>query len=195
MIYLLRHGQTRFNVERRLQGAQDSALTPLGEAQARAMGAALRERIDPAQVTLFSSPQGRAVATARIVGEAMGLGTEPVLLGALVEVSLGSWDGRTVTEISATGPENDARLNHEEWFFQSPDGDRFEPFRDRAAMGLAQLLDHPSPIKIAVSHGVASRVLRGLYLNLPREDMLAHHVPHGRIYRLHDDAITEIDCA
>lgn len=194
MIYLLRHGQTHFNVARRLQGALDSALTPLGEAQAHAMGLALRERVDPAQVTLFSSPQGRAVATARIVGAAMGLSSEPVPLETLVEVSLGSWDGRTVEEIIATEPDGEERLNHVEWFFQSPDGDRFAPFRDRAALGLAQLRDHPSPIRIAVSHGVASRVLRGLHLGLSRQDMLAHHVPHGRIYQLQDGVIDEIDC-
>ena len=66
MIYLIRHGETAFNAERRYQGGLDSPLTARGEAQARAMGRMLRDLVDPATVALFASPRGRTVATAQI---------------------------------------------------------------------------------------------------------------------------------
>lgn len=193
MIYLARHGETRFNVERRMQGALDSELTPLGVRQARAMGATLRDRVDPDGVVLFCSPQGRARATAGIIAETVGT-APPILLDDLREVTLGCWDGRTGAEIIASDPTADRKLRHAEWFFQSPDGDRFEPFRDRAAVALGILRDHPARIKIAVSHGVTTRVMRGLHLGLDRSEMLQHQIPHGRIYALTETAIAEIDC-
>ncbi|WP_203563851.1 phosphoglycerate mutase family protein [Deefgea sp. CFH1-16] len=73
-IYLLRHGQTKFNLERRMQGHCDSALTELGVAQARAMGATLRAELgslDNWQV--FASPLGRTMQTAELVCAELGL--------------------------------------------------------------------------------------------------------------------------
>ncbi len=62
LIYLLRHGQTRFNAEQRLQGRCNSELTDKGEAQAIAMGRRLAaELADPARWTVYASPLGRAV--------------------------------------------------------------------------------------------------------------------------------------
>lgn len=193
MIYLVRHGETHFNVERRMQGALDSNLTPLGVRQVRAIATTLRDLVDPEDVVLFSSPLGRAVATANIIAETVGI-APPTLLGNLSEVTLGSWDGKTGLEIIEHDPTASEKLEHREWFFQSPDGDRFEPFKDRAALALAALRDHPARIKIAVSHGITSRVMRGLHLGLGRDEMLRHNIPHGRIYGLKESSITEIDC-
>jgi probable phosphoglycerate mutase len=69
LVFLARHGQTRWNVERRRQGRLDSALTSAGVEQAQRHASVLQGRgIDG----VFVSPQGRAVATAGVIGEALG---------------------------------------------------------------------------------------------------------------------------
>ena len=70
MIYLLRHGQTEFNAQGRLQGHVDSNLTEKGVNQARAMGRALSRLIDdPTEWRIAVSPLGRAQATAGLVAD------------------------------------------------------------------------------------------------------------------------------
>ena len=74
MIYLVRHGQTEFNSERRIQGRFDSPLTDLGVRQARAVGGLLRDLVrEPEGWRLVASPLGRAHATAEIVAQRLGL--------------------------------------------------------------------------------------------------------------------------
>src|SRR5689334_8295809 len=73
VIYLVRHGQTEFNVARRYQGQGDSPLTLLGQMQAKRMGERLAGLVgDPTGWRIVSSPLGRAVATAKIIARALG---------------------------------------------------------------------------------------------------------------------------
>ncbi len=98
-LLLLRHGETDFNVERRMQGHLDSALTELGVAQSRAVAPLLAQRRPE---RLLSSELRRAADTAEEVGLACGL---PVKLDArLRETNLGEWEGRTTSEIEAAEP-------------------------------------------------------------------------------------------
>ncbi|MBL8705407.1 MAG: histidine phosphatase family protein, partial [Rhodospirillales bacterium] len=65
MIYLLRHGETLWNAEGRIQGQRDSVLSPRGERQASAMGRRLAGLLNGrADVALVSSPLGRTRQTA-----------------------------------------------------------------------------------------------------------------------------------
>lgn len=194
MIYLLRHGQTMFNVERRFQGGLDSPLTALGVAQAHAMGERLRDLIDPAQAALFVSPRRRTLETARIIAEAADIPTTPIIDPDLAEVSLGSWDGRTGAEIDAQTAGQWSVLDRHGWFFETPDGERYDAFETRLSRALARVRRHPAPARIIVSHGVSGRILRGLHAGMARETMLALPVPQGIIYRLDAEAIAEIDC-
>ena len=194
MIYLIRHGETEYNVARRFQGGLDSPLTALGVAQARAMGLMLRTLIDPAQATLFVSPRARTIETARLVAEEAGIETTPVIDDGLAEISLGSWDGRTGPEIDEETGGHWSSLDRLTWFFETPDGERYDPFETRLAAALARVAAHPAPIRIIVSHGVAGRVLRGVHGGLPREEALALPSPHGIIYRLETDGFSAIDC-
>lgn len=194
MIYLIRHGQTEYNVARRFQGGLDSPLTSLGVAQARAMGLMLRTLVDPAQSVLFTSPLGRTIETARLVAHEAGITTAPIVDEGLAEISLGSWDGKTGPEIDETTGGHWSSLDRQTWFFETPDGERYEPFEARLAAALTRVSAHPAPTRIVISHGVSSRVLRGLHGALPREQALALPTPQGVIYRLEPNGIAEIDC-
>ncbi|MBT2187484.1 histidine phosphatase family protein [Sphingobium nicotianae] len=194
MIYLIRHGQTEYNVARRFQGGLDSPLTALGAAQARAMGLMLRTLVDPAEAILFTSPRGRTIETAQLIAQEAGIETPPIIEEGLAEISLGSWDGKTGREIDDATSGHWSSLDPHSWYFETPDGERYDAFQARLAASLARVAAHPAPARIIVSHGVAGRVLRGLHSGLPKEDMLALPVPQGVIYRLAPGNITEIDC-
>ena len=98
-VILLRHGQTDYNVDGRMQGHLDSNLTAEGHDQAAAAAPVLAE-LAPDRV--ISSDLRRAVDTAEVVAAACGL---PVKFDArLRETHLGHWQGRTVAEIDRDYP-------------------------------------------------------------------------------------------
>jgi broad specificity phosphatase PhoE len=187
VIYLLRHGETEWNIARRVQGAGDTPLTPHGVEQAKAMAALLlRELPRPADFAIVSSPQRRAYRTAGYVGVALGLAvaTDP----RLAEVSLGCWDGMTMTEIDAEYPGALDGSTRGDWYYRSPDGESFDRCTARVGAWLASV-KRPT---IAVSHGLTGQVLRGVYAGLAREETLALPKPQDGVYRLSGGAVTFI---
>ncbi|MDQ2708920.1 MAG: histidine phosphatase family protein [Actinomycetota bacterium] len=98
-LVLVRHGETDFNAEGRMQGHLDSELTELGKAQIR-MAAPVLAGYDP--VRLVSSDLSRAARTAEHVGETCGL---PVKLDPrLRETHLGAWQGLTLDDVEQGWP-------------------------------------------------------------------------------------------
>lgn len=192
MIYLVRHGETEFNRERRLQGHVDSALTELGLRQAQAVGALLRDLIggEPGW-RIVSSPLGRARRTAEIVAEALGL-TEIETDARLIELSWGDWDGRLRHDLAAAYPEAFGKTG---WAFHAPTGETYDEVCARLSSWLAALPPEPERRIIAVSHGVAGRVLRGVYGGLAPDAIVTQDVPQDAVFRLADGTIRRIDCA
>ena len=119
-LYLLRHGQTRYNAEQRLQGRCNSDLTARGEAQASAMGARLREQIaEPAHWRVYASPLGRARQTALLVCEQLGIESEQIIWDErLVELGMGEWEGCRVPDLLEDHPERD--IGQPDWYLQAP---------------------------------------------------------------------------
>jgi probable phosphoglycerate mutase len=137
---LVRHGETDWNRERRIQGSTDIPLNDTGREQARATGELLASR---RWTALIASPLSRAAETARLIGAAVGLG-EPELEPRLAERDYGEAEG-------LTGPEIDARY---------PDGTDVpgrEPREAVAERAVAALHDlaarHPGEAVIVVAHG------------------------------------------
>ncbi len=191
MIYLVRHGQTAFNAERRLQGHVDSPLTEQGRAQAVRFGETLRGLTGPdAGWRIVASPLGRARATAEAIRDVLGWG-EIELEPRLIEVSWGDWDGCLRSELEARHPN---AFGQSGWEFRTPVGESYESVQGRMTGWLAGLPPEPERRIIAVSHGAASRVLRGVYARLTREAAVVQPVPQDAIYRLSGGGIERIDC-
>ncbi len=191
MIYLVRHGQTEFNRERRIQGHVDSPLTELGLRQARAVGGLLADLIrKPAGWRIISSPLGRARATADLISARLG-GLPVELDDRLKEMSWGAYDGRLRAELEAEEPETFGRTG---WAFDAATGESYEAVSARVGAWLADLPPESEHRIIAVAHGISGRVLRGLYANLDRDEASLQDVPQDAVYLLEHGKIGRIDC-
>lgn len=192
-IYLVRHGETEWNREGRMQGHLDSPLTERGEDQARRVGRLLADLVaEPADHMVTASPLGRTRSTAALICEALGL--DPSLCRTderLIEITLGEWDGMTADEIAATDGETWRLYRNDHWNFLPPSGESYAMMADRARRWLATTASGPD--LIVVSHGAFGRVLRGIYSSLDPGQTLAQEEPQDSIFRLSGGSIARID--
>ncbi len=193
MIYLLRHGETEWNREGRMQGHLDSPLTARGQDQARRVGEALRPLVDES-FAMVSSPLGRCRSTAAIVSAA--LGRDPAACGTddrLMEMTWGEWNGLTLDEIEKRDPGELARRRREHWTYPPPGGESYEMLSARVAPWVDGLAADAR--LVVVAHGALGRVLRGYYAGLSESDTLALVEPQDAFFRLNGGAIDRIDAA
>jgi broad specificity phosphatase PhoE len=189
VILLTRHGETEFNVQRRAQGLADSPLTPLGVRQVHAMAGLLADLVarEPGAWRMVASPLGRAVATAQIFGERLGLPFD--LDERLREHSMGEFDGLHADEFV---PRFRTDVPPAERSFHTPGGESYEALTARIGDFLAGVA--PDERVILVSHGAAGRILRGMYGGLAKADMLALEIPQDAVFRLQNGQIDRFDC-
>lgn len=186
-LYLLRHGETAWNLERRMQGRKDSALTARGREQAAAMGRALAAELarESSPTVFLRSPLGRAGETALIVGRALGL--DPAEWRddiRLAELGYGEWEGFTWPEIEVDHPEALARWRADPEDFCPPGGETHADLRRRCSELLAEIA--VSALRtVVVGHGVSGAVLRGLHLGLDARAMFVLDKPQDAFFRLH----------
>jgi broad specificity phosphatase PhoE len=194
VFYLTLHGETEWNLERRFQGQLDSPLTEHGVQQARRMGVTLRELlVDSTGYAVVSSPLGRARRTAEIICEALGIESRRIETDArIAEINLGSWAGLTRNEVETRWPGTLDGAGRYDWYFLSPDGERLDDFTARLRQWLDDIARRDRII--AVSHGVTSRILRGLYAGIAESQALTLEVSRDVVFRLHDGLIDRIPC-
>jgi broad specificity phosphatase PhoE len=163
---LIRHGESLWNGERRIQGNQDPPLSPRGRRQTDLLVAHLGSHLPEGAVAVYTSPLRRAAETAERIGSAAGL---PVLPEPdLREMSLGTWEGRTVPEIQAAFPGAYERWLLDPWAHPAPAGEPLEAFARRVTGAFDRIrLAHPGADLVLVSHGGAIKALLCHILGLP----------------------------
>ncbi len=194
MIYLLRHGETEWNRQGRLQGHGDSQLTERGLSQAVAMGGALRREIGDAALagfTLMSSPLGRALATARCVAAVTAHDPAAIIQEPrLRECGFGKWEGEIYDEIEALYPEEWRAREADHWNYRPPGGESYADVARRVGTWLAEQREESQ--LIVVSHGLAGRILRALYSGAPSGDVFKMTEPQDAVFRLSGGTIESL---
>lgn len=165
-VLAVRHGETAWNRETRIQGQLDIPLNALGRAQAQRLAQALADQ--PIDV-IYASDLGRADETARIVAELLGLEvrSDP----GLRERAFGVFEGKTWAEIEERWPAESERWRRRDPEFGAAGGERLQDFYARAVAAAQRLAAaHPGQSVLLVAHG---GVLDCLYRAAARQPLQA----------------------
>ena len=180
-VYLVRHGETQWNAERRIQGQSDSPLTAKGELQAVQVG----ERVRSYGIThVIASDLGRTQRTAEIIADACGCGV--TLDARLRELDMGILEQRHLDSLSAQEEEWRRLVVNGTPNGRIPEGESMQELSVRMRAALNACLDLPAGSRpLLVSHGIALGCLVGTILGLP-----AHA---ERRLRLRNCSISRVD--
>lgn len=187
VLLLFRHGETQWNRARRVQGHTDafSPLTLKGVEQSRAYGLALADYIggDVTGWRVVTSPLARCVQTVSVLCDASGLDFGQVVFeDRLKEVDTGLFSGRTRADLEATHGEVFGGKGADSWYFKCPQGETLADLQHRLGGWLADR--QPNEKIVVVTHGVAGKVLRALYLGRDPADILSDDSPQDAFFVL-----------
>jgi probable phosphoglycerate mutase len=175
---LIRHAQTYWNQEKRIQGHSDSPLTPEGELQARRWGKILQQFF---WNRLLISDTGRAMATAEIINDCLKL---PLTIDSrLREQDWGHWAGKTVPQIDAQAAGDADELVKAGWDFCPPGGESRREVLQRSCEALQEAAQqYAGESLLVVTH---EGVIKCLLYHLYGRRFLPGEPPILESYRLH----------
>ncbi len=184
MLYVLRHGETEWNKAGRLQGHLDSPLTSLGRAQASRQGDILKT-LNIAEASVWVSPLGRAVATARIaLPDGVKVQSDP----RLMEIDLGRWNGWTKKQIMEDAPQVFEDAAPFAWYDHAPGGEGI----DALAARVSDFLSEVKGPAVIVTHGITSRVMRCLATRTDVGALAEMGGGQGVVYLVQDGVQTKL---
>jgi broad specificity phosphatase PhoE len=189
-LYFARHGQTEANLQKRFSGKKNTPLTDMGREQAQELGQVLRRELGARPAIAFvSSPLQRACTTMEIVRETLdlprdGYATDP----RIQEIDLGLWDQLTQDEARALDPAYYDRRKADKWDVPALGGENYRQVAQRLTDWLGDL----KTATFAVSHGAATRILRGLFAGLDANAMSALDEPQGVVFRARGRVVEQL---
>ncbi len=175
---LIRHAQTRWNKEKRIQGWLDSPLSTVGRRMAESWG---RELHDLAWQRIVCSDLGRARETTKLLNQTLKLPVHPDK--RLREQDWGKWNGMTLAELKRGQAETLRQQEAAGWLFQPPGGESRQQVLERSLAALhAAHLAWPGETILVVCHG---GVIKCLLYHLAGRSFLPHELRLLKGYRLH----------
>lgn len=165
-LYLTRHGETQWNIERRLQGSKDSPLTERGLNQAKN----LRDRLKSENIdVIYASPTKRALDTAKIIAEAND--TPIVVCDDFKEVGFGEYEGKYIKDLPMIGNNNFLEEmfcgNHE---IKLVNGETLLDVKARTFKKLESILkEDENKTILIVTHGMALKVIMSYFAQFEKE--------------------------
>lgn len=160
-LFLARHGQTEWNLERRIQGQLDSPLTPLGMKQAKKLGDQIRHI---SLQCIYSSSSKRAWDTASYVRGDRKI--DIMKTDRLMEMSFANWEGRKWSEIQRLHPDEWKTMHEcpEQYEAKSAQGETYWEVEKRIVTFVEEMLKkHSGENILLISHGIAIKVLINYY--------------------------------
>lgn len=192
LIYFVRHGQTDWNAEKRMQGHMDIPLNVTGRAQAARNGAMLARLLDDhGRFDFVSSPLVRASETMQIIRREIGIAPEDYRHDPrLREIHLGDWQGLIYTEIATAFPAEHRLRDEDPWNFLHPGegGESFASFSER----VLEWLEGVKTDTVVTSHGGVLRVLNQHFTQVDKREAHKFDVPQDKIFRIADGVLESL---
>jgi broad specificity phosphatase PhoE len=192
VLYYVRHGETDFNVEGRLQGRRDTELNAHGRRQAaecafllQALFARDQRRAD--EPIYISSPLKRARQTMEVLRATLGLDPRECDIDArLYEIAYGDWEGLTLPEIEARTPGILAQRDRDKWDFAPPGGESYRQLATRVGDWYASLACDA----VVAAHGGGVRALMALLHIVTEDEATRAPIEQGVVYVFADGAMS-----
>ncbi|HEY0567146.1 MAG TPA: histidine phosphatase family protein [Xanthobacteraceae bacterium] len=192
ILYYVRHGETDWNAEGRLQGKRDIALNARGRRQALRCGEILRElfareRRAATEFDYVSSPLVRASATMELARGVLGLDPASYQTDArLAEMSFGLWEGRTYSDLRDAERPALAARERDKWRFAPPEGESYQQLTARVSEWYSTLRCDT----VAAAHGGVARALMA-HLRIENPDAATHrNIEQGVVYVFNGNRVT-----
>lgn len=188
-LILTRHGETNWNIAKKIQGKQDIELNETGIQQARQ----LAEKISKENLRIskiYASKQKRAKVTAKIVSDTLNLPLEE--MDGLEEMNLGLWEGLTWNEVKELYP-----MEFNEWlqnrrFTKTPQGESYQELLERTLRALKEIVLKEKKEKkvLIVTHSAVIMVLMCYLHNTPFEEMVEkYNIKNAEMIMIEDKDI------
>jgi broad specificity phosphatase PhoE len=184
VLFYVRHGETDWNVEQRLQGHRDTALNTRGRVQAAHCSGVLRdllacERGAATDCAYVSSPLKRARETMEILRAGLELPARAYAVDErLIEIAFGEWEGLTLAEIEARWPNAVAERERDKWGFTPPGGESYRDVTARVGAWYATVTRDT----VVAAHGGVGRALIAYFNILPHQEAAHGDIIHGAVY-------------
>jgi len=171
-IILVRHGQTKWNVEGRYQGRLNSDLTEKGKEQAKENASKIAKVLELNEpFKIFSSPLGRAKESCHIICDELGIDKNKIIFDERIsEFNYGIFEGQTKDECREKYPEVLEEREANKWSYQIEDGESYILVTKRLKSWLESVADEK--VVVMVAHEMVNRALRGIYCDLDSTSML-----------------------
>lgn len=181
-LFLVRHGETDWNIAGRLQGKRDIPLNSLGREQAAEVGRVLGQMVEEVRTLHYvSSPLSRAVETMRILRTTLDLPAADFRTDDdLKELSFGRWEGSTWPDLRRRFPEDVEARDREPWHFAPPAGESYAELAARAC----GVVDRLAEDSVVVTHGGVIRALLQARTGMPAGEAALLPIRQGAIYVL-----------
>jgi probable phosphoglycerate mutase len=187
VLYFIRHGETDWNREGRLQGQTETSLNARGRRQAAIAGAHLSAVAaadgvaDLAALPFHASPMARTRETIEIIRAGLGLPPDGYATDTrLKEIRFGAWEGRRWADIRDREPGRARARNRDRWCFEPPDGESYAAMLDRVSAWLGSVRED----LCVVAHGGTARVLMVALAGVPPEEAAHREIWQGKVLRL-----------
>jgi broad specificity phosphatase PhoE len=192
-LYYIRHGETQWNAEGRVQGTQDIPLNDLGRRQAAASGRILaglfaRDGRSENSFVFVASPLSRARLTMELLRDTLQLAPHDYALDdRLREIGYGRWEGSTQAQMQAADPEVFARRQADKWTVPPPGGESYAEVQAR----MSDWYDQLRTDTVAVAHGGTARALM-VALGIETPDSAADlAIEQGAVYVFRDGGLAK----
>ncbi|MDJ0932377.1 histidine phosphatase family protein [Breoghania sp.] len=186
MIFI-RHGETPWNLEGRLQGQREVDISEVGRAQARRNGRTVKAYFeslgrDPESFAYLASPMARTRETMWLVREEIDLVPEAFTCNeALKELTFGEWEGFTMAELKERDRESVRQRRADKWGFTPPGGKSYAALSHRVVGWLETVTGDA----VVVAHDGILRVLRGLLFSAPASCLPIRSIDQDRVLVTH----------
>jgi broad specificity phosphatase PhoE len=193
VIYYIRHGETQWNADGRLQGVQDVPLNDLGRKQAAHAGSILadlfeRHGHDRTKLPYVSSPLGRARTTMELLRGVLNLPPQDYAIDdRLREIGYGQWEGSTLAEAAVADPELFAKRQTEKWTVAPPGGESYVDVQQRMSDWYSQVKGD----MVTVAHGGTARALMVVLGFETAQSAADLTIEQGAVYVFGDDGLNK----